>query len=148
MPKDYMMGIAGTMTRASMRAGKRDGTACFLAYETDEGDLRFALGFSDGPGRPFAEIDLSEDELGVVETVFSTWETDSGGTLPWIDLVIVTAMSSQGPNGVDMGSSTIPRSFLGDRVRADGRRMAHAEPLEKQMEHATAVALSRRGRQR
>lgn len=143
----YEAGIASVATRAITRAGKRDGTACLLAYEQDAGGLILGLGFSDGPGQPFTPVDLSEEEFGVMDTILSEWKGLNQGTLPWIDLVVVVQVSPK-LAGVKIGASTLPRSLLKDPQRAEGRRMAHAEPLTTQMAHVAPMALPHSGRGR
>jgi hypothetical protein len=148
MKNEYEMVIAGSMMRAAMRAGKRAGTAYFLAYEDDGGERLFAATFSDGAGQAFENIAFSKEEYGVVGSVLSTWESKSQGSLPWIDLVVVGMMSPRGQNGIEVASWTVPRSLLNDPSKAEVRRLAHAEPMEKQMERIAEAASIKRGRRR
>jgi len=148
MENEYVMVIAGSMTRGAMRAGKRVGTACFLAYEDDAGEIQVGVGFRDGLGRAFEDIVLSQDEKEVLDTVLDEWRADCLGELSWIDLVVVAQMSALGPSGVKVGSSTVPRSLLKNPVRARLRRRAHAEPMKLQMERVAEVMFAQRGQTR
>ncbi|MCI4659565.1 hypothetical protein [Cryobacterium zhongshanensis] len=146
MKNEYAMVIAAAMVRAAMRTGKRDGTICFLAWEDDAGKREFGAGFSDGQGHEFVELSLSDEEVAVARSVLGEWERQSHGALPWIDFIVVATMSSRGPNGIALASSTVPRSLLSDRYRSEARRLAHTEPLVTRLGHAAEVALAQRGR--